>query len=318
MYAPPKRQDYHVANALQIEKLIEMTSSLTDLLSLQAPSRDPFSVGPREHLNQMISMVAVSRNGDHRFLPLLLNKVNEILPRVASPMLQNAPENSNLANVNIFDGFGNAGMAQPPPSQMHMEFERKFSVEDYKKTYNVDMTGSTPESVHTSNHSGSPSSVPQHGSDMNGSFGGSPGADYSHNFNGFGCQPLPDMVMQQMSNAAQSNQMSASQTQQHQHTHQLSPPHLSPTHDRPIPHHTNGILPQSVRLQGMGMTSMPAPRQMEFRPPAQTQDGFNLQAPPQLQSLGDFNAMQRAGTDNAGSMMALTPIGGELDLCSIR
>lgn len=61
-------------------------------------------------------------------------------------MLQNAPENSNLANIDIFDGFGNAGMAQPP-SQMHMsmggaDFDRKFSVEEYEK-----MNGNTPESA---------------------------------------------------------------------------------------------------------------------------------------------------------------------------
>lgn len=292
---------------------------MTEFLSTQAPSRDPFSVGPREHLNQIISMVAMSRNGDHRFLPLLMNKVNEVLPRIANPMLQNAPENSNMANVDIFDGFGNAGMAHPPPSQMHLDFDRKFSIEDYEKKYNMDMSGSTPESVPTSNHSGSPSSLHHQGSDLNGSFGSSPGMDYSHNMSGFGCPPMPDLVIHPMGNPAQANQMNGPQTRhQHQHSHQLSPQHLSPSHDSSVPHPANSISPQSMRPQGIGATSLPGPHQMNFRPPAQNQGGFRMQSPPQLQSLDDFNTLPRTEANAANPMTVMNAIGGDLNYSSIR
>jgi hypothetical protein len=56
-------------------------------------------------------------------------------------MLQNPPENPNMANVDIFDGFGNTGMAQPPQLQLAMNsnYDRKFPVEEYDKKYAMDL-----------------------------------------------------------------------------------------------------------------------------------------------------------------------------------
>ncbi|RCI16081.1 hypothetical protein L249_1830 [Ophiocordyceps polyrhachis-furcata BCC 54312] len=296
-----------------VERLLEMTLTMTEFLAMQPPSADPFSVGPREHLSQTMTIIAMSRNGDHRFLPLLLNKVNQVLPRIASPMLRSAPENSPLSSADIFDGFGNAGMAQPPPpnSQMHMcppDYDRKYSVEEYDKKYAMDMNGSPSESVSTSNHSSSPSSLPQHpSSDLSSSFVGSPGLvspglDYGHNLNGFGCPTMPDMVMHPINSAAQATPISG---QQH---HQR----LSTGHDgSSISHHGNGLSPQSMRSAGITPSSHP----MSFAPSAQRQDGFRLQAPPQM---GDFNALPRSGSDaNAGSMMGINAMGSELDFGAI-
>lgn len=90
-------------------------------------------------------MVGALRNGDERFMPLLFHMVSEALPRLVSPLLQNAPDTvaANLANIDLFDGFGNAGMGQPPAGQMGFggleeegfaagvgeEYERKYSPE---------------------------------------------------------------------------------------------------------------------------------------------------------------------------------------------
>jgi hypothetical protein len=70
-----------------------------------------------------MTLLSVLRNGDHRFLPLLLSKVHDVLPRLVNPMLQTVPDppasssnNNNIcipADVDIFDGFGNAGMGVP-------------------------------------------------------------------------------------------------------------------------------------------------------------------------------------------------------------
>jgi hypothetical protein len=59
-----------------------------------------------------MTLLSVLRNGDNRFLPLLLAKVNDVLPRLVNPMLQTVPDTpSNMcADVDIFDGFGNAGV----------------------------------------------------------------------------------------------------------------------------------------------------------------------------------------------------------------
>ncbi|TVY54862.1 putative sucrose utilization protein SUC1 [Lachnellula cervina] len=97
-----------------IEKLFDVACSLTDVLSLLPPNPDPFQPGPRDYLHDFIRLLSVLRNGDHRFLPLLLSKVHDVLPRLVNPMLQTVPDppasNSMCPDVDIFDGFGNAGM----------------------------------------------------------------------------------------------------------------------------------------------------------------------------------------------------------------
>jgi hypothetical protein len=211
-------QGMDLINTGLIEKLIEAAYSLTDFLSIQPASRDPFAVGPREHLTQIMTIVAMSRNGDHRFLPLLMSKVADVLPRTVNPMLQNAPENSNLANVDIFDGFGNAGMAQPPPMQMTMDndYDRKFSVEEYEKKYALEMNGHTPDSNSNSNSTANNGTSPGNmGSDMNTSYVASPGLmspaiDYQHNMNTFSCNSMSDMVLSPIGNGpCQQQQMNA-------------------------------------------------------------------------------------------------------------
>lgn len=113
------------SNVSMIEKLLEVSASLTDVLALQPAARDPFTLGPREHLDRLLDVIAVIRTGEHRFVPLMFTKVHEILPRLTTPILLFAPENAcnNLANIDIFDGFGNAGMAQLPVQ----DFDRKFA-----------------------------------------------------------------------------------------------------------------------------------------------------------------------------------------------
>jgi len=95
-----------------IEKLFDVACSLTDVLSLLPPNPDPFQLGPRDYLNDFIRLLSILRNGDHRFLPLLLSKVHDVLPRLVNPMLQTVPDTAanKYAEVDIFDGFGNAGM----------------------------------------------------------------------------------------------------------------------------------------------------------------------------------------------------------------
>lgn len=109
-----------MTDILQIEKLFDVACSLTDVLSLLPSPSDPFVLGPRDYLTQFLTLLSTLRNGDSRFLPLLLQKVHDVLPRLASPMLQNVPEPTPQQqacgidnNIDIFDGFGNAGMGVP-------------------------------------------------------------------------------------------------------------------------------------------------------------------------------------------------------------
>lgn len=302
-------QTNELISAGLIEKLIEVVYSMNEYLSVQPASRDPFTLGPRQYLEQLLSIVAVVRNGDYRFLPLLLNKVTEILPRLANPMLLNAPETSNMANIDIFDGFGNAGMAQPPPQmQMPLEdYDRKFPVEEYDKQYSMDMQQhSTPDSTSNSNHSGTqPASQ---GNEMKGSFVSSPGImspgmEYSqgHNMNGFACTPMSEMVMSPLGN--QPNPLNGSQTQ-HQHQHQ----HIPAQQLNRTPGVNNGMT--SPHAMNGNMYNM--------RQPAQRQQSFHLQHPPQMRTVGDFQGLQRGTTDNGGGMVGMAQMSGELDFGAMR
>lgn len=62
-----------------------------------------------------MTLLSVLRNGDTRFLPLLLSKVHDVLPTLANPMLQTVPDTPQnmCAEVDIFDGFGPMGMGVP-------------------------------------------------------------------------------------------------------------------------------------------------------------------------------------------------------------
>lgn len=306
----------------QIERLIDLVFSMTELLAIQPAPRDPFAVGPRENLNQLLSIVAMSRNGDYRFLPLLLSKVTEILPRLANPMLQNAPENANLANMDIFDGFGSAGMAQPPP-QLQMpiegEYERKFPVEDYEKKYTMDMNGGTPESVANSNSDGTPP-VTQQGSDMNGSFVSSPsimspGMEYPHNMNNFSCTPMGEMVMNPLGNSAQQSPMNVSQGQHQQP--------MSNGHDNMVQHHMNSMSNQGMRSSSVNTPGMTNSHQMNtmcgMRPPSQRQGSFHMSAQPAaMRSVSDFHRLQRARSDAQSTMVGMNSMSGELDFNTLR
>src|SRR5215469_16315420 len=104
-----------LTNKLQVEKLFDVACSLTDVLSLLPANPDPFSLGPRDYLHDFMTLLSVLRKGDNRFLPLLLSKVHDVLPRLVNPILQTVPDApaNTMCDVDIFDGFGNAGIGVP-------------------------------------------------------------------------------------------------------------------------------------------------------------------------------------------------------------
>ncbi|PTB35632.1 uncharacterized protein TrAFT101_009333 [Trichoderma asperellum] len=276
-------QGMELLNSGLLEKLVEGTYSMTEYLAMQPASRDPFAIGPQEHLSQIITIVAASRNGDYRFLPLLMSKVSEVLPRLANPMLQNVPETAAMANVDIFDGFGSAGMAQPPQMQMmDAEYDRKFSVEEYEKKYTMEMTGGTPDSHATSNSGNTPPGARQ-SSEIANSFVSSPPMmsptmEYPHGINGFSVTPMSEMVMSPMGTHPPPPQ------QHHQHMNQQSPNHI---HDAMGQPHM-GMTPQNMRPGGMQPTHH-MNGMMNVRQSPQRQDSFAM--PGQPQHFHSMNAM---------------------------
>lgn len=274
-----------------LEKLIECAYSMTEFLAMQPASRDPFAQGPHEHLAQIINIVSASRNGDYRFLPLLMSKVSEVLPRLANPMLQNVPETIAMAQVDIFDGFGNAGMAQPAQIQMmETDYDRKFSVEEYEKKYVMEMNGGTPDS-HSNSNQGQTPPVPRQASEMPSSFVGSPPMmsptmEYPHNINGYAVTPMSEMVMSPIGNHPPPPQQHQHQAQHQHHQHQ----HIN----QPPPNHMHDPMGQSH--MGMAAQNMqplqPAHHMgnmMDMRQPGQRQNSFAMQGQPQ--HFHNMNAM---------------------------
>jgi len=320
-----------------IEKMCDLTSGLTEYLSMQPASRNPFSPGPREFLHPLLNVVSVLRTGDHRFLPLLLSKVNHILPRLANPMLQNAPENANVAcNMDIFDGFGNAGIAQPAMYQTE-EYDNKFAI---------------PRLEELSNNSGSPNNTSKN--DVNSPFVSSPammspGGDMPHGLPDF--NSIPEMVMSPMGGSAGPQQFNGVPPQQHQHQPQMQhpPPQQHPQQHQQHqsisgfqnlnlhqPQNTN--MPSQGMQMGQGMPNMGNPmngamnnnmnngmqsplapgmagnNMMGRQAPPQRANSFNMTATPQIRTIGDFHALQRANSDmNVISPLGINNMGGEMD-----
>jgi hypothetical protein len=71
---------------LKVEKLFDIACTLTDVMACVPLEPTAFEVGPREYLHQFLTLISTLRGGDSRFLPLLLAKVNEVLPSMAAPI----------------------------------------------------------------------------------------------------------------------------------------------------------------------------------------------------------------------------------------
>ncbi|KAK3685383.1 fungal-specific transcription factor domain-containing protein [Podospora appendiculata] len=332
-----------------VEKLLSVTCALTEVLEMQPASRNPFTVGPREHLHQILNLLTILRGGDLRFLPLLLSKVHDALPRLADPMLKNAPENSSC-NIDIFDGFGNAGMAQPCgyPSE---EYDNKYTI-------------ARIDDMNTD--SGSSNGGPSSNNDMSSPFASSPSVVSPGIEIPNGLPPdfnaMPDMVLSPMShgpppsmspggmNSQQGQHMHHSQQPQHsqhpQHPQHAQHPQHSQHHQHPqhtplspfpsLTSQMQGLNPGNLSPQpNIGLTSQMHLSQglgtgmshglnnglgqginnnnMMVRPQPQRTNSFALGAA-QIRTVGDFQALQRSNTDmDTMGSLGLNSIGTELD-----
>ncbi|KAF4457378.1 hypothetical protein F53441_707 [Fusarium austroafricanum] len=206
-------QPLELAKSCLFPKLFEICANLITLLSRTPRDRNPLSTGPQQWLQDLLSLIEPARLGETAFTPLLLAKVNEILPRLADPQLRNAPESAQFAmSADIFDGFGNAGMAQMPPMN---DYNQGMAVDEYDTKY--DMSGSSPDSIPNSTYAqgGTPPGS-QPGNDMASAFVSSPstvmspGLDYNVNMGGFN---MPEMGMNSFA-GGQPNPMNNMQHQQ--------------------------------------------------------------------------------------------------------
>ncbi|KAI0397000.1 hypothetical protein F5Y17DRAFT_28013 [Xylariaceae sp. FL0594] len=323
-------QSTEVLGVPLVAKLLEIACSLMDVLAMQPASSDPFAVGPQEHLNSLLHILSSLRKGDHHFLPLLLDKVHDVLPRLANPMLQRAPDNACLQNIDIFDGFGNGGMAQPP-------MLTEFKTEPY--------TGVPPLQDIPAIDSASSSA----GSDMKSPFPMvsspplmSPNGDFStaSEYNS-----MPELLGGHVGQSQQPSVGSGHGTlgaQQPHHQHQLHnmtsqnmTQNHSINHQMQIEMHPNlaSGLNQTQTFIGMGQSQGLGQNQGYNTPGQHLIGGMMHRASPQRansfmihqhqptqipRTVGDFHALQRANSENvAMSAMGLRQIQPEMDFSGL-
>ncbi|KAH7247058.1 hypothetical protein B0J15DRAFT_514964 [Fusarium solani] len=202
----PDGNEEYMAPSHMIESLLQACHLLNDVLYRQPHIRHPYSIGPHDHLQQLLQILGMLRHSHWHYLPLLLTKVIEVLPRLTNPILPNAPENCQMANIDIFDGFGNAGMAQPPMAM----YQASMAI------YQNQIT--TPDSLANSNGGNGTPPGSQQDNNMSSSFVTppsvvSPGMEYPHNLTNFN---VSDMVMSPMGDGTPPNSMNYLPNQQQQ------------------------------------------------------------------------------------------------------
>lgn len=313
-----------------VAKLLDISCALIDVLAMQPAPSDPFSMGPRDHLNTLLQMLSSLRNGDHHFLPLLLDKVHDVLPRLTNPMLQRAPENICIPNIDIFDGFGNGGMAQPP------SMLTDFKTEPY--TSNTVTHLQDIPAVDSSSSNG--------GSELKSPFPmvSSPGVissngDYptGNEFN-----PIPEMLMSPIGQPPQSSlgppgTLSTQQPHHQPQLHSMVSQNINQSHplnsQMSVEMHNNlaNGLNQTANYVNVGQSQNQPYNQSNqsmmnsimHRTPPQRANSFIIhqhqhqhnQIP---RTVGDFHALQRANSENvAMNSMSMRQMQPEMDFSSL-
>lgn len=109
----------------QIEKLFDIACTLIDVMAYVPPQslsqRSNFDSGPRDYLNRFIQLISTLRGGQSRYLPLIVNKVNEVLPSHSLPLslsrnLQaNAASGSNTRLEDVYESSGGSASQEATP-----------------------------------------------------------------------------------------------------------------------------------------------------------------------------------------------------------
>lgn len=120
-----------------VEKLFDVACTLTDVMSCVPFEQHTFEYGPRDYLNQFLSLISTLRGGQQRYLPLLLSKINDTLPSMPMPgyNMVSVPGRGRIdeiydsSNPNSSDStpFGS-----PPPQPVGPQLYQAGYGEDFK------------------------------------------------------------------------------------------------------------------------------------------------------------------------------------------
>jgi hypothetical protein len=69
----------------QVEKLFDVACTLIDVMACVPLSPTSYDMGPRDYLNRFVALISSLRGTQSRYLPLLQNKIAEVLPSYQLP-----------------------------------------------------------------------------------------------------------------------------------------------------------------------------------------------------------------------------------------
>ena len=109
-----------IANDCKIEKLFDVACALVDVMSLPINPVN-FELGPLDYLTQLINLISTLRGGESRYLPLIIAKIRDTLPALASPVIRslnteisNGCEMSSRKRSNSSNSSASSSFSTPP------------------------------------------------------------------------------------------------------------------------------------------------------------------------------------------------------------
>ena len=125
-----------------------------------------FEYGPRDYLNQFLSLISTLRGGHQRYLPLLLSKINETLPTMPMPgyNMTSLPAPGRGRIDEIYDSSNpNSGdttpFGSPPPQPVGPQLYQSAYNEEFKNIAAPTSSG-FPMITNAPAYPGTTSSVP--------------------------------------------------------------------------------------------------------------------------------------------------------------
>ncbi|KAK4507008.1 hypothetical protein PRZ48_000742 [Zasmidium cellare] len=85
-----------------IEKLFDVACTLTDVMSVIPHEQYTFEFGPRDYLNQLMSLISTLRGGRQRYLPLLMQKINDTMANTPGYTIPAIPP--SIRGEELYDG----------------------------------------------------------------------------------------------------------------------------------------------------------------------------------------------------------------------
>ncbi|CAK4031623.1 sucrose utilization SUC1 [Lecanosticta acicola] len=85
-----------------IEKLFDVACTLTDVMSVIPGEQYTFEFGPRDYLNQLMSLISNLRGGHQRYLPLLMQKVHDTMANTPGYSITAVPP--SIRSEEIYEG----------------------------------------------------------------------------------------------------------------------------------------------------------------------------------------------------------------------